>query len=149
MSDESVAVRKRVIQAMTFLYKLCLKWLCQAKNITDKMEAVWSGMTGMKSLIVAMVDSDNDGIRTHAIKFIEMLVLAQSHNESTVKKGADFSLDDIPMTLKVRKKAKILAKYSIMFLGECAQHELYHSRRRIHQSSEQSERVHNFGSRVV
>ena len=108
MSDESVAVRKRVIQAMTFLYKLCLKWLCQAKNITDKMEAVWSGMTGMKSLIVAMVDSDNDGIRTHAIKFIEMLVLAQSHNESTVKKGADFSLDDIPMTLKVRKNSVFL-----------------------------------------
>ena len=46
---------------MTFLYKLCLKWLCHVKFINENMEAVWSGMIDMKDNIVEMVESDNDG----------------------------------------------------------------------------------------
>ena len=65
LGDESIAVRKRVIQAMTFLYKLCLKWVCQAKNVNKKMESVWKLISEMKNDIVSMVDENNDGIRTH------------------------------------------------------------------------------------
>ena len=61
MNDQAISVRKRVIQAMTFLYKLCLKWLCTVKFINENMEAVWQGITEMKNSIVAMVHSDNDG----------------------------------------------------------------------------------------
>ena len=31
LMDESVDVRKRVIRALTFLYKLCLQWLSKVK----------------------------------------------------------------------------------------------------------------------
>ena len=61
MNDQAISVRKRVIQAMTFLYKLCLKWLCTVKFINENMEAVWQGITEMKNSIIAMVHSDNDG----------------------------------------------------------------------------------------
>ena len=38
LMDESVDVRKRVIRALTFLYKLCLQWLSKVKvhsNISE------------------------------------------------------------------------------------------------------------------
>ena len=109
LNDDAVAIRKRVIQAMTFLYKQCVKWLCQAKFITDKMEAVWSGISDMKTRIVSMVESDNDGIRTHAIKFMEMLVSVQTHADESVRVQIkdNFSLDDIPMTLKILRRRKL------------------------------------------
>ena len=49
LHDESVDVRKRVIRAMTFLYKLCLQWLSKAKVINENMEAVWSLVSEMKA----------------------------------------------------------------------------------------------------
>ena len=60
--NESVDVVKRVIRAMTFLYKLCLQWLSKVKIITENMEAVWSLISEMKNDIIQMLDSDNDGL---------------------------------------------------------------------------------------
>ena len=79
--DSSTVVRKRVIQALTFLYKCCLKWLCQARVINGKMEAVWGYINEMKNNIIKMLDGDNDGLRTLSIKFIEVMVLCQTHAE--------------------------------------------------------------------
>jgi symplekin len=56
-----------------------LKWLSQAKSISDSMEAAWGLMVNMKEIIVVLLDSDNDGIRTMTVKFMEMLVLTQTH----------------------------------------------------------------------
>lgn len=43
-----------------------------------------------------MIDSDNEGIRTHSIKFLEEVVLLQTPGETT---GDDFSLDSLPSHL--------------------------------------------------
>ena len=108
LHNESVDVVKRVIRAMTFLYKLCLQWLSKVKVINENMEAVWSLISEMKTDIIQMLDSDNDGIRTHAIKFMEMLVIVQTHHEDTTSKdNANFSLDDVPMTLKLIRRRKL------------------------------------------
>lgn len=109
--DEPVAVRKRVIQAMTHLYKVCLSWLSKAKTITDNMEAVWNVVGEIKANIIYLLDSDNDGVRTHAIKFMEMLVLAQTHGEE--KKG--FSLDEVPLTLKIARPRKLEEEALMVF----------------------------------
>jgi symplekin len=53
--------------------------LSQAKSISDSMEAAWGLMVNMKEIIVELLDSDNDGIRTMTVKFMEMLVLTQTH----------------------------------------------------------------------
>ena len=63
------------------MYKCCLKWLCQARVINEQMEAVWSHMSEMKTNIIQILDGDNDGLRTLAIKFVELMVLCQTHAE--------------------------------------------------------------------
>jgi symplekin len=65
---------------MSHLYKIALGWLCKAKTITDNMEAVWSAVLSIKDVILSLLDSDNDGMRTHAVKFMEMIVITQTHS---------------------------------------------------------------------
>lgn len=40
-----------------------------------------------------MIDSDNEGIRTHSIKFLEEVVLLQTPTDGG---GDEFSLDSLP-----------------------------------------------------
>lgn len=61
LSDSSVAVQKRVIQALTQLYKIMLQWLARANTISESMEKSWNMLCQMKALIAKMVDHDNDG----------------------------------------------------------------------------------------
>ena len=108
LGDQSVLVQKRVIQAMTHLYRAALKCLAMSKTVSERMEAAWSLMCNMKEIIVELLDSDNDGIRTMTVKFMEMIVLIQTHREeeSVVKEG-DFSLDDLPLGLKIARPRKL------------------------------------------
>ena len=88
---------------MTHLYRSALQWLSQAKSISDSMEAAWGLMCNMKEIIVELLDSDNDGIRTMTIKFLEMVVLTQTRREpESAAKDKDFCLDDVPLGLKVK-----------------------------------------------
>ncbi|KAL1470321.1 hypothetical protein MTO96_024357, partial [Rhipicephalus appendiculatus] len=107
--DEAVAVQKRVIQATTQLYKVALRWICQAKKVDDLMETSWEYIRSLKNDIVSLLDCDNDGIRTHTIKFMEMLVILQTYpdGDSPKKTGNDFALDDVPLTLKFIKPRKL------------------------------------------
>lgn len=55
-----------------------------------------------------MIDHDNDGIRTNAIKFLEGVIILQTHHEEdSMKRETDFSLDDIPLTLKIARRRKL------------------------------------------
>ena len=108
LGDQSVMVQKRVIQAMTHLYMLALKWLAGAKAVSESMEAAWGLMCNMKEIIVKLLDSDNDGTRTMTVKFMEMVVLIQTHREPlSVTKEADFCLDDLPLGLKLARPRKL------------------------------------------
>ena len=57
-------------------------------------------LTQMKGDVLALLDSENDGVRTHAIKFTESLIISLSPrtSDSDVPKrqDADVSLDKIP-----------------------------------------------------
>lgn len=49
-----------------------------------------------------MIDHDNDGVRTLAVKFYEMLIIAQTYAEAdSMSKKDEFSLDAVPLSLKV------------------------------------------------
>lgn len=55
-----------------------------------------------------MIDHDNDGIRTNAIKFLEGVVILQTYpDEDSMKRENDFSLEDIPLTLKIIRRRKL------------------------------------------
>lgn len=47
-------------------------------------------------------------IRTHSVKFLETLVLLQTYPEpDSVKRDNDFSLEDIPLGLKIARRRKL------------------------------------------
>ncbi|XP_030752389.1 symplekin [Sitophilus oryzae] len=116
LCDESVPVQKRVIQAAISIYRRTLAWLCRAPNITDEMEECWKQLNTIKLEIANMIDSDNDGIRTSSVKFLECVVLLQSYpDEAESKKPNDFSLDNVPLTLKIARRRKLEEEASNLF----------------------------------
>lgn len=117
LADEAVAVQKRVIQAATQLFKVALQWLCRAKTIDDVMESTWAYMSKLKTQIIRLLESENDGIRTHAIKFIEMLVIVQTYPDAdSPRKGEnDIALDEVPLILKVIRPHKLEEEAKQMF----------------------------------
>ncbi|NXE99923.1 SYMPK protein, partial [Menura novaehollandiae] len=78
LKDENVNVVKKAILTMTQLYKVALQWMVKSKVISELQEACWEMMSSMASDIILLLDSDNDGIRTHAIKFVEGLIVTLS-----------------------------------------------------------------------
>ncbi|CAG5865899.1 symplekin [Menidia menidia] len=100
LKDDSVNVVKKAILTLTQLYKVTLQWLVRAKVVSDMQEACWDLVTQMKGDVLALLDSENDGVRTHAIKFTESLIIILSPrtSESDVPKRqeGDISLDKVP-----------------------------------------------------
>lgn len=116
LSDTSVAVQKRVIQALTQLYKITLSWLARAHSINNLMETTWDRLCQMKSVIAKMLDHDNDGVRTIAVKFYEMIIISQSYPEpDSICKEKEFSLEEVPLNLKIAKPRKLEEEAKLMF----------------------------------
>ncbi|CAF0779112.1 unnamed protein product [Rotaria sordida] len=74
-----------------------LEWLSKSRLVDENVRSMWESMVNMKIHIIAMLDSDNDGLRIVAIKFIEMfaLVLSRRTQDSIVTSSneQDFSLN--------------------------------------------------------
>ncbi|XP_037542194.1 symplekin [Nematolebias whitei] len=100
LKDDSVNVVKKAILTLTQMYKITLQWLVQSKTISEMQEACWHLITQMKEDVLTQLDSENDGVRTHAIKFTESLIITLSPRtpESNVPKRqeGDISLDKVP-----------------------------------------------------
>ncbi|KAG5844530.1 hypothetical protein ANANG_G00163470 [Anguilla anguilla] len=100
LKDESVNVVKKAILTLTQLYKVALQWLVRSKAVSDMQEACWDMVTQMKEDVLALLDSDNDGVRTHAIKFTESLIITLSprtpDSDTPRRQEGDISLDKIP-----------------------------------------------------
>uniref|UniRef100_A0A3Q3NPL1 Symplekin n=1 Tax=Labrus bergylta TaxID=56723 RepID=A0A3Q3NPL1_9LABR len=100
LKDESVNVVKKAILTLTQLYKVTLQWLVRSKAVSERQEACWDLVTQMKGDVLALLDSENDGVRTHAIKFTESLIITLSPrtSDSDVPKRqeGDISLDKVP-----------------------------------------------------
>lgn len=100
LKDESVNVVKKAILTLTQLYKVTLQWLVRSKAVAEMQEACWDMVTQMKGDVLALLDSENDGVRTHAIKFTESLIITLSPrtSDSDVPKRqeSDISLDKVP-----------------------------------------------------
>lgn len=126
LKDESVNVVKKAILTFTQLYKVTLQvfvispglkcltgsfiitdcsglshqWLLRTKSISYVQEGCWDMVTQMKGEVLALLDSDNDGVRTHAIKFTESLIITLSPRTSDSdvpkKQEGDISLDKVP-----------------------------------------------------
>ncbi|KAL6436704.1 hypothetical protein ACFW04_004857 [Cataglyphis niger] len=107
-SDETSAVAKRALRASGRILRAALKWIASATVVTSEMELAWTQLSALKVQIINMIDSDNDGIRTQAVKFLEGVILIQTYPDPDYpKKPDDFSLEDIPLTLKIARRRKL------------------------------------------
>ncbi|XP_037873084.1 symplekin [Bombyx mori] len=91
--DPVIAVQKRAIQAASILYRNTLMWICKGDAEVSEMKHVWEHLTELKLMVLNMIDSENEGIRTHSIKFLEEVVLRQSPGDIV---DAESSLDSLP-----------------------------------------------------
>ncbi|XP_059046679.1 symplekin-like [Achroia grisella] len=94
--DNVIAVQKRAIQAASIVYRNTLTWICMSDAESTELQFVWEHVTQLKLLVLNMIDSDNEGIRTNSIKFLEEVVLLQSSSEGT---DNELSLDSLPKHL--------------------------------------------------
>ncbi|KAG6455912.1 hypothetical protein O3G_MSEX009451 [Manduca sexta] len=94
--DSVIAVQKRAIQAASIVYRNTLLWICKENGELSELQFVWDNLKELKLLVLNMIDSDNEGIRTHSIKFLEEVVLLQSPSGSGEE---DFCLDNLPSHL--------------------------------------------------
>ncbi|KAG5676157.1 hypothetical protein PVAND_006006 [Polypedilum vanderplanki] len=108
LREESAMVIKRVMQACGTIYKATLQWMCTSEDVTEEMNECWDQLCFIKLQILDMIDHENDGIRTNAIKFLEIVVLLQTHSDDdSMKRENDFSLDDVPLTLAHIRRRKL------------------------------------------
>ncbi|KAH9492706.1 hypothetical protein Btru_024229 [Bulinus truncatus] len=100
LGDDDVNVQKKVILSVSSMFKFALAWISKAKMTRPEMKAVWQHLTELKSLLFESLESTNDGIRTHVVKFLEGLTLVFSKktadSEIPKKNEGDMSLDQVP-----------------------------------------------------
>lgn len=115
LEDSAVNVIKRCVQATAPLHRYTLMWIAQAHTVSSDMELAWIIFSGIKSKIVAMIDHDNDGVRTQVIKCLEAIILVQSYSEQSSihrdsgggNRETSFCLDQVPLTLKLARPRKL------------------------------------------
>ncbi|XP_040269020.1 symplekin isoform X2 [Bufo bufo] len=100
LKDENVNVVKKSILTMTQLYKVALQWVARSRPTTERQESCWDLVAEMAADILQLLESDNDGIRTHAVKFVESLIVTLSprtaDSEIPRRQEGDISLEQIP-----------------------------------------------------
>ncbi|CAL1546360.1 unnamed protein product [Lymnaea stagnalis] len=100
LGDDDVNVQKKVILTVSSMFKLALAWISRAKKTRPEMKSVWQHLTELKTLLFDSLESANDGIRTHVVKFLEGLTLALSRkswdSEVPKKSEDDMSLEQVP-----------------------------------------------------
>ncbi|KAI3418914.1 hypothetical protein GPALN_008011 [Globodera pallida] len=100
MIDQSsgVIVQKKVINTCSILYPVLLRWASQMRSTDVEAKNCWEAFNILKNRIMQTVDSENEGIKTMAFKFLEMLIICQlPKNEfsEVPKSGIQMSLDEI------------------------------------------------------
>lgn len=124
LREDSAMVIKRVIQACGTIYKNTLQWLCSSEEVSEEMQDCWNQLCFIKTQILELIDHENDGIRTNAIKFLEGVIILQSFPDAdSLKRENDFSLDNVPKTSdsvdqrKLEEEAKNIFEILLKFHG--------------------------------
>lgn len=90
-----VAVIKKVITVCSQLYPFILKWAAGSRSA--EIARCWEAFSVLKGRIMQHIDSDNEGIRTQTIRFLEAVILAQTlrTEESEKGRGDNMCLNEI------------------------------------------------------
>lgn len=104
-TDSVIAVQKRVLQAGSIVYSSALTWICKSNADVAEKKSVWDMITRLKLQIANLIDSENEGLRTQTVKFLEEIVLLQSYSESI--DNDDFSLEKVPLDSPILTRSKL------------------------------------------
>lgn len=111
LCDTNVNVIKKTIQSMTNLYRIVLHWLSGHGTVNDNQKACWKLVCGIKDHFSGLLDSENDGVRTQTVKFMEKIVITlsavQRGSEIPKKQEPFSSLDQIPTNHSLLKTAEL------------------------------------------
>lgn len=124
VNDENVNVVKRAIQATTQLYKEFLKWISKA-NINEVVESTWEVWIQIKQFICSLLDTtDNEGIKTQCVKFMESVVIVESKRDqwSSTVANDDFNVENLSQCKLVdvnqlQEEAKGVFEQLVIFHG--------------------------------
>ncbi|KAL7071482.1 hypothetical protein ACQ4LE_009472 [Meloidogyne hapla] len=101
LTDQSggVIIQKKAINTCTQLYPVLLRWASQKRSTDDEAKNCWETFSMLKNKIMQTVDSENEGIKTMAFKFLEMLIICQlpktEFSEIPKTSNQQISLDEI------------------------------------------------------
>ncbi|VDP09748.1 unnamed protein product [Soboliphyme baturini] len=118
MSDQNSKVRKRVMSAMANLYPLALKWVSKTRLVSPTVESSWETFVQLKNQLVALIDSDNDGIQNRALNFLEAVIIAQSCKPATMAefKPEEMCLNLVPRDHRFISYRRLEAEAKTLFL---------------------------------
>uniref|UniRef100_A0A915PBS0 Symplekin n=1 Tax=Setaria digitata TaxID=48799 RepID=A0A915PBS0_9BILA len=91
----TVAVTKKVITVCSQLYPFILKWAAGSRSA--EVARCWEAFSVLKGRVMQHIDSDNEGIRTQTLRFLEAVILAQTlrTEESEKGRGDNMCLNEI------------------------------------------------------
>lgn len=125
LREDSAQVIKRVIQACGVIYKNVVQFISSTEEPSDEIVDCFDQLCSIKTQILELIDNENDGIRTNAIKFLESVIILQSYADPlSPKKDNDLSLDSIPESSyvldrdKLEEEAKNIFEILMKFHGE-------------------------------
>ena len=79
LSDSALSVAKRAILSAGIVFSRTFKWASQTRVVSDIMKECWDFVHKMKKSIIDRMESENDGVRAHIIKFIETVISCLSY----------------------------------------------------------------------
>ncbi|VDN17924.1 unnamed protein product [Gongylonema pulchrum] len=90
-----ISVVKKVIGVCSQLYPYILKWAAGSRSA--EVARCWEAFSVLKGRVMQYIDSDNEGIRTQVIRFLEAVILAQTPRipESIKGRGDHMCLNEI------------------------------------------------------
>ena len=125
MQDDNVIVVSRCILALLKLFVHILRVLVHVKGglVNESHEQMWAWNLKLRAEVLPMLESENDGLRSHTIKYYEFMTLALSERpkdaaDYSINKDVDdvdgdpktrsvFSTDMIPENHKILKRADL------------------------------------------
>ncbi|CAG0887757.1 unnamed protein product [Cyprideis torosa] len=106
IQDSNPNVVKSLLSSMVSIYRTMLEYVSQHPVPEGVgMEEAWEKLSRLKDDVCELMDSENDGIRTLAIKFMETLVLIQSYPDASIPRDPKdtFSLEKVPLNVKLAR----------------------------------------------
>jgi len=114
MQDDNVIVVSRTILACLKLFLHTLDLLCKIKGgvVTEQQRQWWAWNLKLRSEVLPMLESENDGLRSHTIKYFEYMILALSERPKDSDPApfstlVQVSSDFIPDNHKILKRSVI------------------------------------------